>query len=271
MWKVLTMTTDVIITTTDTPTLKELSVFLSRYSARLLGAGATAIRLEKNVTRIARAYGAQVEILILPAHVHISVWHENSTDSVTSLATVTHKVISYNVNTRLSQLSWEVADGEIGFEEARRRFEEIVHSDKQNKWVVMVLVTLANASFCRLFGGDPQAMLAVAAATLAGYYLKIVLLEHHTDVRVMVTVCALLSSVIAGGAVLFDFGNTPDVALATSVLYLVPGIPFLNSFSDMLHRHYLCALSRFVDATILTCCLSAGLCMGLWLLNLGMF
>lgn len=253
------------------PTLNELAVFLSRYSARLLGAGATAIRLEKNVTRIAQAYGARVEIFIMPAHVHISVWHLNENDSVSSLATVTHKVISYNVNTRLSRLSWEIADRQISFADALEKYERIIAGDGQNKWVVMLLVGLANASFCRLFGGDPQAMLSVALATIAGYYLKIVLLEHHVDVRVMAILCALLSSVIAGGSVLFDFGSTPDVALATSVLYLVPGIPFLNSFSDMLDRHYLCAISRFFDATIMTCCLSTGLCIGLFLLNLGMF
>ena len=61
------------------------------------------------------------------------------------------------------------------------------------------------------------------------------------------------------------------MALGTSILYLVPGIPFLNSFSDMICRHYVCALGRFMDAVILTCCLSAGLCAGMALMDAGMF
>ncbi|MDE6344424.1 MAG: threonine/serine exporter family protein, partial [Muribaculaceae bacterium] len=63
----------------------------------------------------------------------------------------------------------------------------------------------------------------------------------------------------------------PSIALGTSVLYLVPGIPFLNSFSDMIYRHYFCAFCRFTDAVVLTCCLSIGLCAGMMLMNVGMF
>ena len=70
---------------------------------------------------------------------------------------------------------------------------------------------------------------------------------------------------------LFGLGGTSDVALATSVLYLVPGIPLINSFSDMLYRHYLSAFSRFADAAILTCCLSIGLCLGMLAMGVGMF
>ena len=36
---------------------------------------------------------------------------------------------------------------------------------------------------------------------------------------------------------LFHIGSTPDVAIATSVLYLVPGIVFLNAFNDMIDGH----------------------------------
>ena len=43
----------------ESPSVDELMLFLSRYSARLLGAGATCIRLEKNVGRIAKAYGME--------------------------------------------------------------------------------------------------------------------------------------------------------------------------------------------------------------------
>ncbi len=83
--------------------------------------------------------------------------------------------------------------------------------------------------------------------------------------------CAFVSSVLAAAGYLFSLGGTPDVAMATSVLYLVPGIPFLNAFSDMVDGHYICFFSRMTDAAILTCCLSAGLCLGMKLMNVGMF
>lgn len=257
--------------TSDCPTPAELSVFLSRYSARLLGSGATCIRLEKNVRRIAMHYGLCVEITIMPRHIHLSLWRSGSPDIITSIATVKHGTVSFNVNTRLSRLSWEIADGKITFAQATRNFQSIIDSDTVNPLTVLLLVSLANASFCRLFGGDAVAMAIVFVATLAGYHLKTIMLQHHIDTRLVFLCCSFVSSVLGATDLLFSFGSTPAIAIGTSVLYLVPGIPFLNSFSDMLYRHYLCAFSRFADAIVLTACLSIGLSAGMVLMNTGMF
>ena len=253
------------------PSAHQLCVFLGRYCATLLGAGATCIRLTKNAQRIARAFGKHVEITIMPRHVHVSVLEDGDTEIVTSIESVPAAPISFNINTRLSLLSWQVHDDWLSFDEAQGRFNEIVSTDTQSRWLVLVLASAANASFCRLFGGDPIAMAIVFLATMAGYYLKQEMLAKHIDTRVTFAVCSFLSAVIAAADGLFGLGTTPQIALGTSVLYLVPGIPFLNSFSDMLYRHYICAFSRFVDAIILTCCLSAGLCAGMFLMNAGMF
>lgn len=253
------------------PSVSELSLFLSRYSAWLLGSGATSIRLEKNVSRIARAYGKEIELAIMTRHVHLSLWEEGKPGMETSIATVNHNVISFNINTLLSKLSWEIADGKVDFNVAKERFERIIRSDRQSKWMVMLLVAFANASFCRLFGGDMIAMANVWIATLAGYFLKILLLGRGMDVRVMAIACSFVSAVLGATAQLFGLGATPEIALGTSVLYLVPGIPFINSFSDLIYRHYLCCFSRFMDAVVLTCCLSMGLCAAMLLMNVGMF
>lgn len=252
-------------------TSKELCLFLSRYAVFLLGCGATCIRLEKNVRRMAHAFGKDVELTIMPRHVHMTVYGKDKNEMFTSIDTVLHTAISFDINTRLSELSWEVADRKIGFFEAKERFESIISSRSGNRWVVLLLVSLANASFCRLFGGDWVAMLMVGIATLAGFYLKQQLLRRGFDARVTVFFCAFLSSVLGATCALHGWGTTPDIAIGTSVLYLVPGIPFLNSFSDMIYSHYICAFSRFVDALILTGCLSVGLCCGMLLMNIGMF
>ncbi len=97
------------------------------------------------------------------------------------------------------------------------------------------------------------------------------MLSRKTDTRIVFIICAFVSSVLACADSLFSIGKTPQVAVATSVLYLVPGIPLLNSFSDMIDRHYICFFSRMTDALILICCLSIGLCAGMWIMNIGMF
>ena len=85
-------------------------------------------------------------------------------------------------------------------------------------------------------------------------------------------ICAsFVSSVIASAGYVFNIGTTPEIALGTSVLYLVPGVPYLNSMSDLLDGHYISFLNRFLDAMVLTACLSAGLCGGFLVMNLRWF
>lgn len=245
--------------------------FLSDYSAWLLGSGATCIRLEKNVQRIACAYGLNVELTITPRHVHISMISPDESQAQTMIASVHHCCTSFLKISDLSRLSWEIADRKIDFDAARESFLRIISSDMQNRWLELMMVAAANASFCRLFGGDITAMAIVAIATLSGYYLKQRLLAARVDLRVVMFVCAFVSSVLGATDYLFPTGTTPAIALGTSILYLVPGVPYLNSFSDMLYRYYICSFSRFMDALVLTSCLSAGLCVGMLAMGIGMF
>jgi len=227
--------------------------------------------MEKNVKRIADAYGKQAEITISPRHVHISILNQDKSEFVTAISSSSPCATSFDMITRLSRLSWEIADDHIDLQSAWRKFRDISAEDRQNKWLVCILVSFANMAFCRLFGGDAIAMLTVFIATFAGFYLKQVMTKRKIDIRLTVVTCSFVSAVLASADSLFNLGTTPGIAIGTSVLYLVPGIVFINSFCDMLDGHYICAISRFFDATILTCCLSGGLCAGMMLMRTGMF
>ena len=227
------------------PDVRETCLFLSEYAVQLFGSGCTCIRLEKNMKRIAASLGMSVEFSILPRHIHITV--SQGTTDFTSVV------------------------GKLDFEEARAVLPRVCNCSCVNPWMLTTLVSIANASFCRLFNGGPLAMAVVFIATFAGFLLKRLLLSRHIDMRVTVFLCAFLSSLIASGASVSGIVDTPDIAVATSVLYLVPGIPFINSFCDLIDRHYLCAFGRAMNAAVLLCCLSLGLCAGMALMHLDMF
>lgn len=91
----------------------------------------------------------------------------------------------------------------------------------------MLLASLANASFCRLFNGDGISMLIVFIATLCGYLLKQIMLEDKADLRFVFFCCAFLSSVIGAAGYVFNLGNTPDIAHYKPMVELM----------DMLEKH----------------------------------
>lgn len=253
------------------PTVKEACIFLSEYAAWLLGCGATCIRIEKNVRRMANAWQVTAQIIILPGHIHLVVWDQPHAHSYSNIERIRHTGISFCINTRLSNLSWAVADQALDFAGARASMDRIVQTPPLHPWLVSLLASLANASFCRLFGGDLPSMLIVFIATFAGFRLKQIMLQDGADVRFTFLCCAFFSSVIGAAGHVFAWGETPELALGTSVLYLIPGIPYINSVSDLLDGHYISSFSRFMNAAVLTACLSAGLCGGLLLMNIQWF
>ena len=255
----------------DSNVLRETAAFLAEYASLLSGCGATCIRIEKNTKRMGRAFGVNIDPFIMPAHVSVSVWITDRTNDVTALRKTPSCGISFNLNTRLSQLSWEVADNRLDLPSAIERFGRIKSTKPTGKWEVLILASLANAAFCRLFGGDVSSMLIVLVSTLAGYRLKQIMLEDGCDIRLTFLCASFFSASISAGGHIFNISSTPELAIGTSVLYLIPGVPYINSVSDMIYRHYLCAFSRFLDAAVLTACLSVGLCAGMLLLGLKWF
>ena len=251
--------------------LKETAAFLAEYASLLLGCGSTCIRIEKNTRRMAEAFGVNIDIFIMPAHVTVSVWNTDRSQTEMAQRKTASCGISFDLNSRLSQLSWKVADNSLPLHTAVERFQCIKTTKPTGKWEVLILASFANAAFCRLFGGDYFAMLIVFVSTLTGYRLKQIMLEDGRDVRLTFLCASFFSASISAGGHIFNIGSTPELALGTSVLYLIPGVPYINSVSDMIYRHYLCAFSRFLDAAVLTACLSAGLCAGMFMLGLKWF
>lgn len=246
--------------------------FLAEYTAWLWGCGATCIRIGKNLSRMSEAFGIKADVTVMPRHVELYAMTDKDGEAMPVVIRQAPKCgINFTINTRLSRLSWEVADGKIGYDEAVAKFRGIIAAPPTGKNEVLSLASLANAAFCRLFGGDLTAVAVVFVATLAGFKLKQIMLSDKRDVRLVFLCCAFFSASVSAGAHIFNWGSTPGIALGTSVLYLIPGVPYINSVSDLLAGHYLCAFSRFVDALVLTACLSIGLCAGMYLLGLELF
>lgn len=239
--------------------LRSDCMFFAKYASCMLGCAATCSRIQKNINRMASAGGYDVELTILPAHCIVTLTDADGM-SYSHSSTIAHLPNDYALNTRLSNLSWRVAEGKLTLAEAKAEFPKLLEGQRYDDWIVLLLVAAANAAFCRIFGGDWRGMCIVAVATLIGYTFKILLTRQRVNYMVVTTVSAFTAAVVGTVGYVFDgITSTPEVALATSVLFLIPGIPYINSVNDLLTDHYLCAFSRFAKATIITACITVGL------------
>ena len=79
---------------------------------------------------------------------------------------------------------------------------------------------------------------------------------------------AFAASMYASVAMIFD--TTSEVAIATSVLYLIPGVPLINGVIDIVEGHVLNGIARLTSALMLIVCIAVGLSCTLMIVKNGL-
>ena len=149
------------------------SDILLQYGVTLIASGAHTSRVVRNMSRIAEAFGYRVAITIFQ-HTIIMCATDKEDGSVrqTLVTKINYQPINFKTISLLSNLSWEIGDNHLTVHEFKQRYKEIISKPRLSRWIVLFFVACANASFCRLFQGDIQAVLVVFVATLAGFFLR---------------------------------------------------------------------------------------------------
>ena len=214
--------------------LLSIGKFIAEYSAHLMGAGVHTSRVVRNSKRIGEAFGLDVKL---------GVFHKN--------------IILTIVDKETNALSWEAVDNHLSLEELTAKYKKIVSAPMIHPLFVLLLVGFANASFCKLFGGDLISMGIVFSATITGFYLKQQMQKKKLNHYIVFIVSAFVASLCASTALIFD--TTSEIAMATSVLYLVPGVPLINGVIDIVEGYVLTGFARLTEASLLIVSIAIGL------------
>ena len=253
------------------PQIQELTNFLSEYAAKMLSIGTYTARIERCVCRIAGAYGYEASLMIFVRHFIISVM-DPADNSIrrTYVKTGAAARISFDLISELSALSWEIYDEKIPLARAKAAFAEILASQKKSFAKTLVLLSVANAAFCELFGGDGGAMALVFAATAFGICARYLLSKLKINLKIQYIAVSFAVSFIVSLGARYGLSATPDVAVGSSILFLIPGVWLINSVFDILNENMLVGISRGLNTGLLIICIAIGLFLTLSISNLGL-
>ncbi len=253
--------------------------------ALLLGSGA-------NSTRIERAIFDAARILRLPPdHVHL---HLNLRTIMISVedggryVTKFRKVKALGVNMLIISgmqraLERMVASGATA-DELRSELKRVGSlGQAYPEWLLILAVGLADGGFCTVLGGSVSAILFAVLGTMTGLFVRRKL--HHAGFNLYFTVmiAAFVACVVAAlnipcHAPLLGLLNNlglgvaadtaPTLAVAASVLYLIPGVPLINTFDDLLDGYTMMGLGRVTIATLIVLSVTCGMVVALNLLDI---
>jgi uncharacterized membrane protein YjjP (DUF1212 family) len=242
------------------PGIQEIADLLTDIASALMSSGSHTKRIIRNVSRIATVLGYDTDLTIFQMSIMLTI---TSMKDHTKRFTINKKLkpllLNFTIVSDLSALSWSTHDNNLPFETIQSEFKRIVSQKRISSWMVLLLVSFANAAFCSLFKGDLASMGLVFLATLTAFWLRQQLQKRQLNYLVVFSITAFLASFIAGMGYIFHIGTTPQIALATSVLFLIPGVPLINSVLDLIEGHILIGITRFVNAASLIVCIALGL------------
>ena len=96
------------------------------------------------------------------------------------------------------------------------------------------MIGLSCASFAHLSGGDITICAITFIASAIAMFVRQEISKRHYNPLIVFAITAFVASLISGVSLKYSLGNDPHIALASSVLLLVPGFPLINSLADIL-------------------------------------
>jgi uncharacterized membrane protein YjjP (DUF1212 family) len=246
----------------------ELGKLLLQAGIALLKAGAGSNRIIINLHRLAAAYGYLATIDLSTKNISITLhteFQENIFSGSGSMASQPGS--NFRVIAAISRLSWDVTEKKLDLASASTELKKAIYSDEYQRPLVLLLVGLAGASFCYTFGGNYIEMGITFLATVAGLIVKQEMIKKKFNTYVITYCSAVIAAFVIG--ISWKFGINPkfDHAFATCTLFLIPGVPLINSFIDLLDGYIINGIDRGINASIHAFGIAAGLATILYIFN----
>lgn len=234
----------------------------------LLQYGAETQRVEDTVSRLGTSLGCdRMNILVSPNAMVITTI--SGEEFRTKIRRVRSLAVNMNVVHAVNSLTRRVAAGELDRVQVRAELERIsALPPHYNRWLVVFMVGLACAAFSQLFGGDWPIFGVTFVSAAVAMVVRQELTRHHFNALVIVVTTAFVAGLLASSATLLQLGAEPQLALAASVLLLVPGVPLINAVEDLIKGHMVTGLARGITGLLVSLGIALGLLMAMRLVGI---
>lgn len=241
--------------------LEQLGTLLLDVGAHLMSSGANSRRIRTIINRISESFGYHTELLITHRALMISMSDQNDNKFFSSLKRTSPHGVNFRVVSGISRMSWRVIEEGWSLAQIEQELARLVALPHYPRLLVLSTVALAGASFCRLFGGNWMDMGVTFGATFLGLFVRQELIKRHYNPYLCIFSASLAASLVSGFFMKYgvDLSPTREHAFATSVLFLIPGVPLINSFSDLIDGNLMNGMVRGMNGLIIAFAIALGL------------
>ena len=248
--------------------LERAATLLLDISSLLMASGANTNRVNLTLNRFASVLNCTVSSLISHKTLVITVLEEDTNASCTKVQIIPPYAVNFSVISETSIASWNAINEDWSIEQMENEIYRIKGIKRYSKIIILIAVSLAGAGFCNLFGGDYLNMAVSFVSTFIGLLVFQKVHKVKFNVYIRVFLGSFVASAIASLGIIYQLGENPQTALATAVLFLVPGVPLINSFTDLMDNNILNGMVRFTTGLMTVLAITLGLFIAMLLFSI---
>ena len=244
---------------TEDNEIETLGSTLLEIGSLLMVSGASTGRIRNTINRISGTFGYHTDMLISQRTLMLNIYDEESGHFFNSLKRTSPHGVNFVILSGISRMSWLVVEQNWTVEQINAELKRLTALPHYPRIVVLTVVGIAGAAFCRLAGGLAFDMLMVFAGSSCGLFVRQEAVKLKFNPYMCVFFAAFVASLIGGIPAKLGTGDIQQHAFATSVLFLIPGVPLINSFSDLIDGNLQNGLIRGMNGLIISFSIALGL------------
>lgn len=253
-------------------TSKRFAILALDIGTFLLASGAHSGRVVNNIKRMAVRWGFLIQLQPTFKGLLVSVQNMNDeSDSITLFKESPPHVVHLEILTKVSHLSWKVYDRGLSIDETEKAFEEIKKLPNYNYLLVSVAIGFSCAGLCFFAFGDLMNALVAWIAAFLGSVVRYKVADLNFNAMISIGLAAFITTMITGLGNIYKIGAVPEAAMATAVLYLIPGVPLVNCIIDIIEGYLTSAMNRAMFAGFIILCIATGMTLSITLMGIGHF
>lgn len=248
---------------------KDLLQCLLNIGSLLMSAGASTNRIRLTIERIANGMGYHSEILVTNRTVLITIINQENNNYLHNIKKTPPHGVNFALVSGISKLSWKAVEENLTVAQINAEIEIIQKINNYSFPLKLVLVSLACVGFCRLIGGEFNDLVLTFFATLAGFYVRHTTVHNKFNNYLSVFFGSFVASIVASIGLYFQFVPfKEDLSLQAAVLFLIPGVPFINAFADLIDGNLTNGTSRGVNTLFIAFAIAIGIISARLIFNL---
>lgn len=244
---------------------RKLDVLLN-IAKLLMECGADTVRIVSEIQQAATFMGIPhnyLNIHISYTTIMINIFHEERSITVFR-KTPTHIPNMAMINA-ISKLTWRAFERHYSL----TTYERLVGKLQQTipvypVWVKGIACALGSAGLAYLYSADIIALVVTFICSLCGYFMRVVSQRLGFNEYLGNAICAFTAMFIAYGFYTFIELGSLVYVLVCCTLFMIPGVPLINSVIDTINNHILSGITRAIRTLLIVGSMTLGMAMALY-------